>query len=116
MDPETLYQIACVYEKMGEMDEAAAYMELTLNQEEGFSANEDEDGDGDEEGGRGTGVTITTSRARMWLAKWAYGKGDLGAAMKLAEELCEDGFEVEEAKALVRDLRARRELGEREVE
>ena len=35
LDPETLYQIATMYEKMEEWDEAASYMEMTLAQEEG---------------------------------------------------------------------------------
>jgi anaphase-promoting complex subunit 8 len=35
--------------------------------------------------------------------------GDLDRAERLAEELCMDGYEVEEAKALVRELRGRRE-------
>ena len=31
--------------------------------------------------------------------------------MELANELCQDGVEVEEAKALIRDMRARMESG-----
>ncbi|KAI9807106.1 MAG: hypothetical protein M1825_005823 [Sarcosagium campestre] len=99
MDPETLFQIALMYEKLRELDEAAAFMDLTVAQE---------DGQGDDEG-QGVGVTPTTSRARMWLAKWEFGRGELKRAMALATELCQDGVEVEEAKALVRDLRARME-------
>ncbi|KAI9758442.1 MAG: hypothetical protein M4579_003072 [Chaenotheca gracillima] len=135
MDPETLYQIALMYEKLGETDEAAAYMELTLAQEEGTNAGGEDDSE-DEDGtvGRGrnsigesvvggtaaastspnngVGVTMTTSKARMWLAKWEFARGGLGRAIELANELCQDGVEVEEAKALVRDLRARMEAGE----
>ena len=47
----------------------------------------------------------------MWLAKWAFRREDLGKAMELANELCVDGVEVEEAKALIRDIRARMEAG-----
>ena len=35
LDPETLHQIATLYERTGEEEEAAAYMELTLQQESG---------------------------------------------------------------------------------
>lgn len=110
MDPETLYQIALMYEKLGEMEDAASYMEMTLAQEEGPGTNDDNDDD-DDDGARGpgTGVTGTTSKARMWLARWEFARGGLARAMELANELCQDGAEVEEAKALIRDLRARME-------
>ena len=147
LDPETLFAIATLYEKLGDLDEAASYMEMTLAQEEGAlpassitaavgeeddsgdDSDEDKDaesdddslvagGNGDGHGedenqarGPGTGVTTTTSRARMWLARWAFAHGDSRRAMELANELCEDGVEVEEAKALIRDLRARMEAG-----
>ena len=62
-----------------------------------------------EDGRRGTGVTATTSRARMWLAKFAFERGEFADAVQLANELCADGVEVEEAKALVRDVRSRTE-------
>ena len=104
VDPETLYQIALMYEKMDQHDEAASYMEMTLAQEEG--PGEDDD---DETRGSGTGVTNTTSKARMWLARWEFARGGLARAMELANELCQDGVDVEEAKALIRDLRARME-------
>lgn len=100
MDPEILTQIAGMYERLGDEKEAEAYMIMAMDQEEVIA------GDGDEEG-RGTGVTAATSRARMWLAKYAMRKQDWAQAMKLATELCEDGVEVEEAKALVREARAR---------
>lgn len=104
MDPEVLYQIAQMYEKLNDYEEAAAFMELTLAQEDGQQ-------DGDEDGfrGQGVGVTQTTSKARIWLAKWEARRGSMTRAMELANELCQDGVEVEEAKALVRDLRARME-------
>ena len=105
MVSETLYNIALMYEKLDNMEEAASYMEMTLAQEEGQGEEEDED-DGRTSG---VGVTNTTSKARMWLARWEFKKGDLPRAMELANELCQDGVEVEEAKALIRDLRARME-------
>ncbi|MCJ1392992.1 Anaphase-promoting complex subunit 23 [Xylographa bjoerkii] len=107
-DPEIVYQIALMYEKLGELEEAAEYMEMTLAQEEG-PVGEDEEGE--EVRGAGTGVTNTTSKARMWLARWEYTHGAYGRAMELANELCQDGVEVEEAKALIRDVRARTEGG-----
>ena len=104
LDPEVLYQIALLYEKLDQPEEAASYMEMTLAQEEGQV-----DDDDDSIQGNGTGVTNTTSRARMWLAKWEHARGGYDRAMELANELCQDGVDVEEAKALIRDLRARME-------
>ncbi|OJJ32817.1 hypothetical protein ASPWEDRAFT_159022 [Aspergillus wentii DTO 134E9] len=138
LDPETLHQIATLHERLGDEDEAAAYMELTLQQESGqvaqeeepVSSDEDDDQSGsetqnrtrrkrqssvetkneeEEDGWHGTGVTATTSKARLWLARWSLRNGDLERADQLAGELCQDGVEVEEAKALMRDVRARRE-------
>lgn len=105
MDPETLYQIALMHEKLNQQQEAASYMEMTLAQEEGAGDDDDDSPAG------GTGVTNTTSKARMWLARWEFARGHLPRAMELANELCQDGVEVEEAKALIRDLRARMESG-----
>lgn len=59
--------------------------------------------------GFGVGTTATTSRARLWLARYAFKMDDLERAERLAEELCMDGFEVEEAKGLIREVRGRRE-------
>ncbi|KAL4904437.1 hypothetical protein BDW74DRAFT_154857 [Aspergillus multicolor] len=136
LDPETLYQIATLYERLEDEEEAAAYMELTLQQETGGQPNDegsdlwdsenDDDqstaggqrrarrrqDDEDEETYHGTGPTATTSKARLWLARWSLRHGDLERADQLAGELCQDGVEVEEAKALMRDVRARREAGE----
>lgn len=106
LDPETLYQVALMQEKLNQNDEAASYMEMTLAQEEGIGEDDDEDPPS-----TGTGVTNTTSKARMWLARWEFARGRLARAMELANELCQDGVEVEEAKALIRDLRARLESG-----
>lgn len=58
-------------------------------------------------GGEGTGVTAATSKARMWLARHAMRTGDYATASRLANELCQDGVEVEEAKALIREVRSR---------
>lgn len=146
LDPEILYQIATLYEKLGDPEETARFMELTVAQETGSTAKrvskasnaarrraaantdddddiadditevlseESESDDGFEPGGDGFGVgtTATTSKARLWLARWAIRRGDLDMAERLAEELCVDGYEVEEAKGLVREVRSRREAG-----
>ena len=111
LDPETLYQIALMHEKLNQPDEAASYMEMTLAQEEGVGEDDDDNENSQTTAGGGTGVTNTTSRARMWLARWEFARGNLQRAMDLANELCQDGVEVEEAKALIRDLRARMEMG-----
>jgi len=134
MDPEILLQIAAMYEKLEDEGEARAYMEMCIAQEEGAADNleasvinihadpnssDDESrprvmsGGGGGGGDSGTGVTAATSKARMWLAKYAMRTGDYERAMQLATELCQDGVEVEEAKALVREVRVRLEgLGE----
>lgn len=133
MDPEILLQIAGMYERLEEEQEAKAYMEMCIAQEEGAgesldasvinihtdsTSSDDEprpsaaDGGGNNPGlGTGTGVTAATSKARMWLAKYAMRTGDYPRAMQLATELCQDGVEVEEAKALVREVRVRLEMG-----
>lgn len=140
LDPEVLYAIACMYDAMGEREECAAYLELCIAQEEGSSVggagNQAVGGTGDEDedeptlgasvnsatgaGGTataGVGVTATTSRARLWLVRIEMAKGGkeaLRRAGELANELCQDGWEVEEAKGLVRDIRARLEVELRE--
>ncbi|KAK5728378.1 Anaphase-promoting complex subunit 8 [Elasticomyces elasticus] len=101
LDPSILYEIACLYEKSGSWDEAAAYMELALAQEEGT-----DDGDGYE----GLGVTQVTCKARLWLARFCYARGEWARALELGNELCQDGWEVEEAKGLVGDVRGRMSL------
>ncbi|SPQ21634.1 89fcb425-6c4b-4d2b-9d60-b63cbb50a124 [Thermothielavioides terrestris] len=141
MDPEVLLQIATMYDRLGEEEEAKAYMELCLAQEEGATgpgegggaaaglsesiaihhdsqgagagAGSDGEGEGDEGGAGhegGTGVTFATSKARMWLAKYAMRAEDYETANRLAMELCQDGVEVEEAKALMREARSRMEM------
>jgi anaphase-promoting complex subunit 8 len=105
LDPQMLFDIALLYERESRYEEAAAFMELCLAQEEGA-----------EEGEEGLGVTQTTSRARLWLAKWSYSCGQWQRTMELANELCQDGVEVEEAKGLVRDVRARMAVQEAQDE
>ncbi|KAF2663223.1 anaphase-promoting complex subunit CDC23 [Microthyrium microscopicum] len=136
LDPESLYALATLYEKTGNMRECAAYMELVLAQEEGPGGPLDGDDDdlggllnnsqlnnsqlsatagnapnmsagGQAAGGQGVGVTATTSRARMWLARWEFINQNYQRANELANELCQDGVEVEDAKALIRDIRSR---------
>ncbi|KAK4189650.1 anaphase-promoting complex subunit 8 [Podospora australis] len=139
MDPEVLLQIASMYDRLEEEDEAKAYMELCVAQEDGGAANAEagvgggggtilgdsvaihadspgagsdgEAGEGAERavGNEGTGVTVATSKARMWLAKYSMRMEDYETATRLATELCQDGVEVEEAKALIREARSRME-------
>ncbi|OCL02236.1 anaphase-promoting complex subunit CDC23 [Glonium stellatum] len=104
LDPEVLYQIALLYERLNDLQECAAYMELTIAQEEGPEYDEYSSTPGEM---TGVGVTPTTSKARMWLARWEFMRGMYQRSMELANELCQDGVEVEDAKALVRDIRAR---------
>ena len=131
MDTEVCLQIAGMYERLGDEDEAKGWMELTVAQEDGYDTDEDDNatifatsiggdstirpgGSGSgmtaqskREGKDGQGVTKETSKARMWLAKWAMRHEKYELALTYAMELCTDGYEVEEAKSLVRDLRAR---------
>ncbi|KAI5290435.1 Anaphase-promoting complex subunit 23 [Ascosphaera acerosa] len=139
LDPDILHQIALLYERSGDLDTAASYMELTMQQESGTMLDEDDDEiDTAEDGGNGkvhgeastkqqrrdtsasrknveqqdiqigTGVTASTSKARLWLAKWSLQRDDLTRANQLASELCQDGYEVDEAKAIMRDIHSRR--------
>lgn len=103
LDPQILWEIACLYEQQSDWEEASAYMELTLAQEEGA-----------EEGDEGLGVTQITSRARLWLARWSHTCGDWQRTLDLSNELCQDGVEVEEAKSLIKDVRARMQEMEEE--
>jgi anaphase-promoting complex subunit 8 len=119
LDPESLYQIALLYERMDEIKESAAYMELVLAQEEGAGFNDEDNlnglvashgsstAPGAQQPMGGVGVTPTTCKARMWLARYAFESADYQRANELANELCQDGVEVEEAKALIRDIRSR---------
>ncbi|KAM7202746.1 anaphase-promoting complex subunit 8 [Naviculisporaceae sp. PSN 640] len=134
MDPEVLLQIATMYENLDEEEETKAYMELCVAQEFGAANGSDAGGfgdsvsmhrdssgvgsdteaDGGNKGGghEGTGVTVATSKARMWLARYAMRTKDYETANRLATELCQDGVEVEEAKALIREARSRMEMGQ----
>ncbi|EME43290.1 hypothetical protein DOTSEDRAFT_72635 [Dothistroma septosporum NZE10] len=103
LDPQVLYDIALLYEKESNYQEASAYMELTLAQE-----------DGAEDGEEGIGVTQVTSRARLWLARWCHAQSDWERTMQLANELIQDSVEVEEAKSLVNEVRSRLALAEQE--
>ncbi|KAJ5089058.1 Cdc23 [Penicillium argentinense] len=156
LEPETLYNIASLYEKLGEEEEAAGYMEMTLAQESGGALVDDEESDENEYSSASEDAaqsdmeaevsgddasntlhprrrrkprtssfamqnsdsnvaetwhhpTATTSKARLWLAQYALRREELDRADQLAGELCQDGMEVEEAKAIMRDVRARRE-------
>ncbi|KUI56727.1 Anaphase-promoting complex subunit 8 [Cytospora mali] len=123
LDTDVLIQIALMYDNLEEEEEARAYMELCIAQEDGNVDNDDniaihsdalsEDGrdNGEErERNQGTGVTTVTSKARMWLAKYAMRHEDFVAASRLANELCEDGQEIEEAKAIMREARSNMDL------
>ncbi|KAJ3578475.1 hypothetical protein NPX13_g2093 [Xylaria arbuscula] len=124
-DPEILLQIAGMYDELGESEDAKSYMEMCVAQEvgpggdsqaesiaihrdsPGGGSDEDGEGGGRGTGTEGTGVTAATSKARMWLARFAMRTDDYATAGRLANELCQDGVEVEEAKALIREVRAR---------
>ena len=104
MDPEILIRIAHLCDELKDTENARAFMELTVAQEDGPLGDEDDGG-----GGGGIGVTTTTSKARMWLAKHTFRHRNYAKSLELAEQLCQDGFDVEEAKALIRDIRSRKE-------
>ena len=89
MDPTILYQIATIYEKMQLPKEAAKWYEDCMNEEEN------------------SGVMAVTGRSRMWLAKWEMSNSNWPRAIEYLSELCQDGQEIEEAKALLRDIRSR---------
>ena len=127
MNPDILLQIAAMYERLEDEEEARAYFEMCVAQEDGGADNLEasvinihadstsSEGDsrevpGPSGGEKGIGVTAATSKARMWLAKYAMRTHDYKRAMQLATELCHDGVEVEEAKALVREVRVRLEI------
>lgn len=93
LDPNILLQIGYMHEKLNTPKEAARWMEMALREEDEV------------------GVTAATSKARMWLARWEFGNCNWTKASEYANELCQDGQELEEAKALVRDLRSRMEVG-----
>lgn len=127
LDPDITHAIALDYDKLNDTEEVRAWLELTLAQEDGIQerreaengasflgasqmstrtvANEEE-----EDIGGGTGVTITTSKARLWLARLEFVRAtpeSYKKAMELANELCNDGYEVEEAKGLLKEIRGK---------
>lgn len=117
MEPEVLVQIAQLYAKLGDFEEAEAYMELTIAQEGTPAPEEETDPDvsfaasttGKPSQRHDRGPTETTSKARLWLARYNKEKGSKNAlkvAQAFATELCEDGYEVEEAKSLIKEIRA----------
>ncbi|KAB8360672.1 hypothetical protein FH972_024409 [Carpinus fangiana] len=127
MDPEVLWECAKMFDKLGDADERKAYLELVLAQEEGPEAQAAEDEDspaaslrrsmtsatggsvGAADKQQGVGVTVTTSKARLWLCRIELAEANetsLRRARDLANELCQDGYEVEEAKGLGRQIRA----------
>lgn len=124
LDTDVLIQIALMYDNIDEEEEARAYMELCVAQEDGnvdnvgdnvavqSEAQSEDGGDSaeDKERNQGTGVTTVTSKARMWLAKYAMRHEDFAAANRLANELCQDGQDMEEAKAIMREARANLDL------
>ena len=132
LDPDILFSLAQMYFELGSIDETKGYLDLCLAQEEGDTSfgnegdAEDSQGtrvpsitspegnkvSGGEESGRdlGTGVTQTTSRARLWLVRLEMEDGSLPAlrrAEAMANTLCEDEYQVEEAKSMWRSVRAR---------
>ncbi|KAI1006604.1 Anaphase-promoting complex subunit 8 [Podosphaera aphanis] len=120
LDPDILLEIASMYDRLGDDVEVKSYMEMCIAQEEGgfdnleasiINIHADSQSLDDEPSlihdGHGTGVTVATSKARMWLAKYALRTGDYEKALQLASELCQDGVEIEEAKALVKETRMR---------
>jgi len=133
LDPEITFLIALDYDKLNKEKEIRFWLELTIAQEEGIQKRAEADNasvfgasqsmaqsvmstrtvaeEEDEKASGGSGVTATTSRARMWLAKLEYVRGSdesLKRALQLANELCADGYEVEEAKSLMKEIRARK--------
>ena len=98
LNPEILYEIALMYEKIGQKEEAAAYMQKTMESEDDEDARE-----------HGTGATKITSQARMWMAQYELHRGNLTGAFTLANEMYQDGYEPEDTKALIRELRTRME-------
>lgn len=117
MDPDVLHSIAELYLQLGNFTEAEAYMELALAQEDGMAEDDSAFGASVNtsmatgSGFQGKGVTPTTSKARLWLARYSKEKGMKGdgdalrRALILANELCQDGYEVEEAKSLIKEIR-----------
>lgn len=127
LDTDVLIQIATMYDTLDDEEEARAYMELCLAQEDGnveslgdsgaieaagILSEEGPERVDDREKKQGTGVTTVTSKARMWLARYALRHEDYVTANRLASELCQDGQDVEEAKTIMREARNQMEFAE----
>ncbi|KAG5520004.1 hypothetical protein PMAC_001080 [Pneumocystis sp. 'macacae'] len=88
-DPVILLKLGGIFERIGDTDTAAMYYKQCI------TAEEDDV------------ITLESSKAHMWLAKWEMSRGNLRKAEKYATEIMNGSFDLEEAKALVRDLRSR---------
>lgn len=88
-DPVILLKLGGIFERIGDTDTAAMYYKQCITAE-------DDDV-----------ITLESSKAHMWLAKWEMSRGNLRKAEKYATEIMNGSFDLEEAKALVRDLRSR---------
>lgn len=87
-NPKIPYDIALMCEKINDPDQAAYYMEMAME------ADDD---------------TRFAKDARMWVAKNEFSRGNFTRALLLANEMNNDGYEPEETKALIRQLRTRME-------
>ncbi|PSR80577.1 tetratricopeptide [Coniella lustricola] len=128
LDTDVLIQIATMYDTLDEEEEARSYMELCVAQEDGNVdspggdnglveaagrvLDDDADTRDERDANQGTGVTTVTSKARMWLARYALRHEDFDTANRLANELCQDGQDVEEAKAIMREARTQMDAAE----
>ncbi|KAG4303449.1 hypothetical protein PCK1_000413 [Pneumocystis canis] len=88
-DPVILLKLGGIFERIGDTDTAAMYYKQCITAE-------DDDV-----------ITLESSKAHMWIAKWEMSRGNLRKAEKYATEIMNGSFDLEEAKALVRDLRSR---------
>ncbi|EMR09109.1 hypothetical protein PNEG_02453 [Pneumocystis murina B123] len=93
-DPVILLKLGGIFERIGDTDTAAMYYKQCI------TAEEDDV------------ITLESSKAHMWLAKWEMSRGNLRKAEKYATEIMNGSFDLEEAKALVRDLRSRMDQNE----
>ncbi|OLL22911.1 Anaphase-promoting complex subunit 8 [Neolecta irregularis DAH-3] len=90
-DRGVLKQLARLYELQGNIDAAVqSYKQCCIQDEDEESLPQD------------------VSVARMWLAKYELSKGDFKEAEMHALEVLKGSWELEEAKALIRDLRNRK--------
>ncbi|BFZ60881.1 Anaphase-promoting complex subunit 8 [Saitoella coloradoensis] len=95
--PTMLYKLGNLYERLGNVKATAAYfVELvTVERREGMEADE---------------ATAESGRARIWLAKHEMSRGNLRQAEAyVADAITLNVPEIEDARALQRELRSRRE-------